>query len=106
MKKTNAVAKATPKKVATKKVVTKKETPSSGKIEITCVSKNSKDMKVEMTVKGMSKIEVLECISIIGEKLVADILAEDELNNKVQKSAKKTTTKKVATKKTTTKKTK
>jgi hypothetical protein len=100
MKKTSAVAKATPKKVATKKVAQKKEKRSVGKIEINYIN-HGKSADATMKVYGMTKKEVLGILTDLGIKLAEEMMNEHNLSERIKKSIKK-----VATKKTTTKKTK
>lgn len=100
MKKTSAVAKATPKKVATKKVVQKKEKRSVGKIEINYINHGG-NADATMSVFGMTKREVLGILTDLSTRLAEDMINEYNSSERIKKS-----TKKVATKKTTTKKTK
>ena len=100
MKKT---VKNAPKKVAKKgvpkKVAEKKE---EGKIEITVfkqqVSETKREMTVDLSVKGMSEIEVIECLAIIGQRLITNSLEKISENGKKPKKVAKKVTKKVTKK--------
>ena len=96
MKKT---VKNAPKKVAKKvpkKVTEKKE--EVGKIEITVlkqrVSETKREMTVDLSVKGMSEIEVIECLAIIGQRLITNSLEKISENGKKTKKVAKKVTKK------------
>ena len=96
MKKT---VKNAPKKVAKKvpkKVTEKKE--EVGKIEITVlkqrVSETKREMTVDLSVKGMSEIEVIECLAIIGQRLITNSLEKISENGKKPKKVAKKVTKK------------
>ena len=122
MKKTKQVAKATPKKKATKKVVQR----TVGKIEINYIN-HGDDADATMNVWGMTRKEVLNCLKNVAINLAEDILRDsvsDSVKDYLLKKeaptkkaptkkaltkwavAKKITPKKTTTKKTTTKKTK
>ena len=92
MKKT---VKNAPKKVVPKKVAEKKE---EGKIEITVfkqrVSETKREMIVDLSVKGMSEFEVIECLAIVGQRLIANSLGEISENGKKPKKVAKKVTKK------------
>jgi hypothetical protein len=106
MKKTSAVAKATPKKVATKKVAQKKEKRSVGKIEINYINHGDYS-DATMKVFGITRKEVLKCLSELAIRLAEDIIADNSSMVKIKKaSTKKASTKKAVVKKTTPKKTK
>jgi TRAP-type C4-dicarboxylate transport system substrate-binding protein len=94
MKKTSAVAKATPKKVATKKVAQKKEKRSIGKIEINYIN-HGENADATMKVWRMSKIEVLTILTELAKRM------SEEMMNEFPFLKSKSETKKVATKKTT-----
>jgi|694.fasta_scaffold25406_5 hypothetical protein len=82
------------KKSVPKKVAEKKE---EGKIEITVfkqrVSETKREMTVDLSVKGMSEFEVIECLAIVGQRLIANSLGEISENGKKPKVAKKVTKK-------------
>jgi hypothetical protein len=102
MKKTKPVAKAIPKKKATKKVVKR----TIGKIEINYINHGDYS-DATMKVFGITRKEVLKCLSELAIRLAEDILADNSSIGKIKKaSTKKASTKKAVVKKTTPKKTK
>jgi hypothetical protein len=97
MKKSNEVAKATPKKVATKKVAQKKEKRSIGKIEINYIN-HGENADATMKVWGMSKVEVLKILTELAkrmsEKVMNDYPLVNDMLRKLKRETKKTTLKK------------